>query len=109
MIAVGSVEDATHVRVDKVLTDKEQGLVEFPRQRIGETVTKIELRRVPTAAAKSPVRFSGDHDLAKSNWLDGYTKASDQIIKGRAQDRAWVPIHRDCGFKQVRRRHADHR
>jgi len=31
MIAVESVEDATQVRVDKVLIDKEQGLVEVRR------------------------------------------------------------------------------
>ena len=41
--------------------------------------------------------------------LDGYTKASDQIIKGRAKGPTWVSIHRDCGFQQVRRGHADHR
>jgi hypothetical protein len=50
--------------VDKVLTDKEQALVEFRRQCVGETVTKVELRRVPTAAAEATVRVTGDHDLA---------------------------------------------
>jgi hypothetical protein len=64
---------------------------------------------VPTTAAEATVRIAGDYDLAKSNWLDRYTKASDQIIKGRAKGRTWVSIHRDCGFKQVRRGHADHR
>jgi hypothetical protein len=91
--------------VNKVLTNKEQGLVEFRRQRVGKAVTKIELRRVPTAAAEATVCVVGDHDLAKSNWLDGYTKASDQIIKGRAKERTWVSIHRDCGFQQFRRGH----
>jgi hypothetical protein len=60
---------------------------------------------VHTAAAEATVRVAGDHDLTKSNWLDDYTKASDQIIKGWAKDRTWVSIHRDRGFQQVRRGH----
>jgi hypothetical protein len=91
--------------VDKVLTDKEQGLVEFRRQRVGKAITEIEPRGMPSAPTEATVRVAGDHDLAESNWLDGYTKASDQIIKGRAKDWTWVSIHRDCGFQHVCRGH----
>jgi len=93
--------------VNEVLTDKEQWLIEILRQRVGKAVAEVEPSGMPCAPAEATVRVAGDHDLAKSNWLDGYTEASDQIIKGRAKGRTWVSIHRDCGFKQVRRRHAD--
>ena len=91
--------------MDKVLTHEEQRFIEVLRQRVGEAVTEVEPRGMPGAPAEATMRVAGDHDLAKSNWLDGYTKASDQIIKGRAKDRTWVSIHRDCGFQEVRRGH----
>ena len=59
MIAVGSVEDAPHVRVDKVLTDKEQGLTESLRQRVGKAVTKIEPRGMPTSLCQSACTLLG--------------------------------------------------
>ena len=60
---------------------------------------------MPAALPEATVRVAGNHDLARSNWLDNYTKAGDQIIKGRAKDRNWVSVHHNCGFQQVRRGH----
>ena len=60
-IAVGSVEDPTNVRVDKVLTDEEQRLIEILRQRVGEAVTEIEPAPGARCHGRIAVRFAGNH------------------------------------------------
>jgi len=103
MILAGSVEDAPHVRVDKVLTDEEQRLIKLLRQRVGKAVTKIEPRGMPTSLAKAPVRFSGNGCLVSRYRFDNDVEIAYQFIEPSRVARIGQSIHYDCRFEKAPR------
>lgn len=85
----------------KIAAFEEQWFAGDPRERVGKTVTEVQLRRMPAPLAEFPVCVAANTRLLLRFWLDGDGGGSKTVIEPAARVGGAAQVNEDRDFEKV--------
>ncbi len=98
--------EPAHIRVDEIVANEEQRLVEIPSQGVDEAVAEVELSWMTCTLAESTICFAGDACLLECDGQDGEVDPLHQSIERLREQWVRMAIDNNGGFKERRGGHA---